>query len=117
MGRIDLPTIGLFKQFSRRLRLQYTRNSTDRYKFGTLTTLSRPDFLCCLRKSLIFRGEEKKDLEMAQTEQTQKLGQWNPMFYGNLPFIFAYATGGPTIQYVLSFYLFFFFLDTCGYTS
>lgn len=91
--------------YSRRLRLQYTRNSGDRYKSGTLTNLSRPDFLCYLRKSLIFRGEEKKseeDLETAQTELTQKLGQWNPIFYGNLPFVFAYATGGLAIQYVLT---------------
>lgn len=105
------------------LDLEFARNSTDIYKSGTLEKNSRPDFLCYLQKALILRGEEKRsseELQVAQRELIDKFDEWSPMFYGKLPFVFAYATGGLKIQYVL----FFSFiisplnldLGTCGYT-
>ena len=33
-------------------------------------------------------------------ELSSKFGKWSPVFYGQLPFIFAYATSGIKIQYV-----------------
>jgi hypothetical protein len=56
---------------------------------------------------LILCGEEKRsseDLETARFELVKKLDEWSAMFYGKLPFVFAYATGGLSIQYVLSFF-------------
>jgi hypothetical protein len=76
------------------------------YKSGTLIKHSRPDLLCYMQKSLILRGEKKRsveDLEVARGELISKLDTWSPMFYRKLPFIFAYATGGLEIQYVLFF--------------
>jgi hypothetical protein len=102
------------------LNLRFARNSTDIYKSGTLT---RPDLLCYLQKALILRGEEKRsseELQVAHRELIDKFDEWSPIFYGKLPFVFAYATGGLEVQYVL----FFSFiisplnlgLGTCGYT-
>ena len=91
---------------TRYLDLQFARNSTDVFKSGTVKKSSRPDFLCYMQKSLVLRGEEKRsteDLEVAHVELITKLDEWSPMFYGNLPFVFGYATGGLRIQYVLSF--------------
>jgi hypothetical protein len=106
------------------LNLHFARNSTDKYKSDTLTKFSRPDFLCYMQKTLILRGEEKRSqegLEIARQELIDKFAEWSPMFYGKLPFVFGYATGGLNIQYVLSFSFIIsslkLGLDICGYTG
>jgi hypothetical protein len=115
--------LAYLSQSTRRLSLDFARNSTDMFQSGTLVKLARPDFLCYMQKTLILRGEEKRsagDLEVASRELVNKLDEWNAMFYGKLPFVFAYATGGMKIQYVLSFpFLLSLNLgpDTCGYTT
>ena len=83
--------------------LEYQRNSIDKHSTATTCKKSRPDFLCWMRGALILRGEEKaeqKDLRTAYTELSDKFGVWSPIFYGELPFLFGYATGGTLIEYV-----------------
>ena len=85
------------------LNLQMTRNRVDAYKSGTTQNLPRPDFLCHLRGALVLRGEEKREtteLDKARGELISKFGSWSPMFYGGLPFVLGYATGGLYIKCV-----------------
>lgn len=52
-------------------------------------------------------------LSSAYEELDKKFGKWSPLFYGGLPFVFAYVTGGCIIQYAWPFSfkcLHFFFL-------
>lgn len=82
--------------------LEFQRNSTDVHLSGTTTPRSRPDFLCWMDQALVLRGEEKRRGDMlssAYEELRTKFGKWSPLFYGKLPFVFAYATGGCIIQY------------------
>ena len=78
--------------------LEFQRNSTD---------FSRPDFLCWMDQALVLRGEEKRRRDMLSSayEELTKFGKWSPLFYGGLPFVFAYATGGSIIQYACPFSL------------
>ena len=85
------------------LEVEMTRNRIDIYDSGVLKNQARPDFLCYIRKALVLRGEEKEDstlLDTAQEELVAKFGEWSPMFYGQLPFVLGYATGGLKIKYV-----------------
>jgi len=64
---------------------------------GTITGQTRPDFLCWLDQALVFRDEEKSSPEMLSTARNElkaKFGEWSSLFYGQLPFVFAYATRG-----------------------
>ncbi|KAF8418321.1 hypothetical protein EV426DRAFT_324156 [Tirmania nivea] len=87
-----------------RTRLDFLRYSTDKYRSGTTADKTRPDFLCWMRGALVLRGEEKsatENLEDAYMELSSKFGKWSLAFYGQLPFIFAYATSGTKIQFCL----------------
>ena len=84
-----------------------TRNRIDLYKSGTTKNQSRPDFLCHLRGAPGLREEEKRDitqLEEARGELICKFESWSPMFYGELPLVLGYATGGLRIKYVTNLY-------------
>ncbi|RPB21822.1 hypothetical protein L211DRAFT_840185 [Terfezia boudieri ATCC MYA-4762] len=88
--------------FSSNIFLEFQRNGRDVHGSGTTTAQTRPDFLCWMDQALVFRGEEKSSPEMlpiARTELEVKFGEWTPLFYGQLPFVFAYATGGCMIQF------------------
>ena len=77
------------------------RNTRDKFQTGSLVESSRPDMLCWLGSALVIRGEEKaaeRDLLEAEHELYDKFGTWNPLFYGDSPFIFGYATGGMSIK-------------------
>ena len=63
----------------------------------------RPDYILCQNELLLLRGEEKSSgcsIDTPLTELTKKMHQWNPMFYGELPFILGYATSGAWISIV-----------------
>jgi len=80
------------------------RNPTDKFHTGSLVESSRPDMLCWLGSALVIRGEEKaaeRDLIEAEHELYDKFNTWNPLFYGDSPFIFGYATGGMRIKIFL----------------
>ncbi|KAF8431132.1 hypothetical protein BGX38DRAFT_1229726 [Terfezia claveryi] len=78
----DLIMQTLFMTY--RTKLDFLRNSTDKYHSGTTADKTRPDFL------------------YAYMELSSQFGKWSPAFYGQLPFIFAYATSGTKIQYLRS---------------
>ena len=86
--------------------LEFQRNTVDHHQSGTTVAHSRPDFLIWMDQALVIRGEEKRDAAMlpdALNELHTKFGQWSSLFYGNLPFVFAIASGGTRIQYVHHF--------------
>ena len=86
--------------------LEFQRNSVDVHQSGTTVMQSRPDFLCWMDQALVIRGEEQRNATMlpdALNELHMKFGQWSSLFYGQLPFVFAYASGGLKIQYVHHF--------------
>jgi len=63
----------------------------------------RPDYVLCHNKLLLLRGEEKCSgfpIAIPLKELTDKMHQWNPVFYGELPFILGYATSGASISIV-----------------
>jgi len=68
-------------------------NSSD---FTTSTKANlRPDYLVWYRSVLIIRGEDKKayhDIEQARNELTNKMNLWSPSLYGQLPYLFGYAS-------------------------
>lgn len=90
--------------YSEKMYFEFMRNVVDGYKTSTVRERAPPDFLCYLRGALVLRGEEKRrqsDLEEARAELIQKFGDWSVTFYGELPFVLAYATGGTKIKYRL----------------
>jgi len=92
-------TLAFFAEQLPSLDLECNRNSTDKYNSATTIAGTRPDFLCWVRGALAFRGEEKAAfISEAHKDLKIKFGQWNAVFYGQLPFVFAYVTGGCRIQ-------------------
>jgi len=84
--------------------LEFSRNRIDGYKSGAVKENARPDFLCYTRGALVLRGEEKRspgELVESRAELLEKWGVWSTIFYGQLPFVLAYATGGSMIKYGL----------------
>ncbi|KAH9253691.1 hypothetical protein BASA81_008309 [Batrachochytrium salamandrivorans] len=62
---------------------------------------NRPDFLLYIGNLLVFRGEEKKQgapISVAHTELTSKMEVWNPLFFGDIPYIIGYALAGSRFQ-------------------
>ncbi|KAG1705996.1 hypothetical protein DVH05_002559 [Phytophthora capsici] len=77
-----------------------SRNAVD----GTETTNEkRPDFILHISGLLLLRGEEKgdsTDLHESGAKLIRKMRHWNPMFYGDLPYILGYATSGEQLRLV-----------------
>ncbi|CAJ0628993.1 9302_t:CDS:1 [Entrophospora sp. SA101] len=78
------------------IEISMARNLTDN---STATTKkSCPDFSVWLeRKILIFKGEEKRyveDFDETVNELESKMKIWNVLFYGDVPYILAYAAAG-----------------------
>jgi hypothetical protein len=53
------------------------------------------------RKEVLLTCQQAGDLEVVSRELVNRLDEWNVMFYGKLPFVFAYATGGMKIRFYL----------------
>ncbi|OWY98877.1 hypothetical protein PHMEG_00030237 [Phytophthora megakarya] len=63
----------------------------------------RPDVILHYNGLVLFRGEEKNaatKLDVSLDELVSKMRSWNPMFYGELPYILGYATSGPMLRLV-----------------
>ncbi|KAH9257859.1 hypothetical protein BASA81_003878 [Batrachochytrium salamandrivorans] len=79
-----------------------SRNQTeDNKRLRSTTGSSRPDFLLHINNLLVFRGEEKKEggsLDDAARELTSKMEVWNPLFFGDIPYIIGYAMAGTKFQ-------------------
>ena len=61
-----------------RTKLDFLRNSTDKYRSGSTADKTRPDFLCWMQGALVLRGEEKsatENLEDAYMELSSKFGK------------------------------------------
>eukprot|EP00644_Phytophthora_capsici_P011560 jgi/Phyca11/537210/estExt2_fgenesh1_pg.C_PHYCAscaffold_790005 len=64
----------------------------------------RPDFLLHYLGMVLLRGEEKSattEIDEPVKELTAKMSWWNPMFYGDLPYILGYATSGARLRVVM----------------
>ena len=62
----------------------------------------RPDFLLHYLGMVLFRGEESTTCEAVDpcNALLAKMRLWNPLFYGDLPYIMGYAACGPRLQVV-----------------
>lgn len=72
----DLIMQTLFMTY--RTKLDFLRNSTDKYRSGSTADKTRPDFLCWMRGALVLRGEGKsaaENLEDAYMELSSKFGK------------------------------------------
>lgn len=77
------------------LPIEMDRNSKDQ---GT-TTISnkRPDFLCWTNGVLIFKGEEKAEIDdfpVAVRELTDKFNKFDPLYFGDIQFMICYVVAG-----------------------
>ncbi|CAG8694214.1 13878_t:CDS:2 [Funneliformis mosseae] len=74
----------------------------DKQDLSTATIrLKRPDLFGWLKSALVFKGEEKEALEdiaKAEHELLNKAKLWNPLYFGNLQYIFAYVAAGNFIR-------------------
>ncbi|KAH9261114.1 hypothetical protein BASA81_000818 [Batrachochytrium salamandrivorans] len=60
-----------------------------------------PDFEMHIKDLLVFRGAEKEDgveIGLAVRELTSKMELWVPLFFGNIPYVIAYALSGFKFQ-------------------
>ena len=81
----------------------FSRNETEIKRSRTTSYLSGPDWMFHIRGILVFRGEEKGDsanttVNEPRQELVTKIGGWNPIFFGNLEYIFGYALAGTRFQ-------------------
>ncbi|KAG1693370.1 hypothetical protein DVH05_023456 [Phytophthora capsici] len=78
------------------------RNRSD--TTGTTARKMRPDFLLHYLGMVLLRGEERSattEIDVPLKELTAKMSCWNPMFYGDLPYILGYATSGARLRVVM----------------
>ncbi|KAE9355414.1 hypothetical protein PR003_g2878 [Phytophthora rubi] len=81
--------------FAKGIYLNFCRNFVD----GT----GRPDLILHYYGLVLLRGEERSSstvIDVSCKELTKKMRKWNPMFYGDLPYILGYATSGPRLKIV-----------------
>ncbi|KAK1948440.1 hypothetical protein P3T76_000729 [Phytophthora citrophthora] len=81
--------------------LTFRRNRVD--NTGTTAKGLRPDLILHRDGMVLLRGEEKSSstgIDVSCKELTKKMRKWNPMFYGDLPYILGYATSGARLKIV-----------------
>ncbi|KAG6942650.1 hypothetical protein JG688_00018003 [Phytophthora aleatoria] len=96
---LDIPTF-LCKAYG--FGVSSSRNRVD--TAGTTAKGMRPDFILHYLGMVLLRGEEKSaatDVDVPCKELTKKMYTWNPMFYGDLPYILGYATSGERLRVVM----------------
>ncbi|KAF8415559.1 hypothetical protein EV426DRAFT_57687 [Tirmania nivea] len=99
---IILTVLSLLSTHISDTQLTFRRNSGDTNNTATTRQGKRPDFLCWMRGALLLRGEEKhspRELDVARSELLEKFGTWSASFYGQVPFVLGYATGGFHINF------------------
>jgi len=94
---------GLLKLTNSRWNVRFARNEAEHKRYRTTQDSLRPDWMCYIRNLLVIRGEEKGDtswatLSDAAEELTSKMDTWNPLFFGELPYVFGYALRGAKFQ-------------------
>jgi hypothetical protein len=83
--------------------VRFARNEAENKRSRTTIESLRPDWMLMIRQLLVIRGEEKGDssratLRDAANELTSKMEAWNPLFFGELPYVFGYALAGTKFQ-------------------
>ncbi|GMF12650.1 unnamed protein product [Phytophthora lilii] len=81
--------------------LTFRRNRVE--NTGTTLGALRPDLILHYDGMVLLRGEEKSSstvIDVSCKELTKKMRKWNPMFYGDLPYILGYATSGTRLKIV-----------------
>lgn len=79
------------------------RNKAQQSDFSIINALKRPD--CSVRKhprsTLLLDGEEKLPFEMeaALAALRDKIGTWNVMMMGEMPYLLCYATAGGVVHF------------------
>ena len=84
--------------------VSFGRNQSERKRSRTTIERLRPDWVCFIHQLLVIRGEEKGDssgdsLYGAADELTSKMEAWNPLFFGELPYVFGYALAGTKFRF------------------
>ncbi|POG65506.1 hypothetical protein GLOIN_2v1781656 [Rhizophagus irregularis DAOM 181602=DAOM 197198] len=82
------------------LPIEIDRNSKDQ----GMTTISnkRPDFLCWTNGVLIFKGEEKAEIDdfpVAVSELTDKFNKFDPLYFGDIQFMICYVVAGSKLRF------------------
>ncbi|KAG6951689.1 hypothetical protein JG687_00013450, partial [Phytophthora cactorum] len=96
-----LLTIPSELAFAKGILLTLRRNRVD--NTGTTAKRLRPDLILHYDGMVLLRGEEKSAstfVDVSCKELTSKMRKWNPMFYGDLPYILGYATSGARLKIV-----------------
>ncbi|CAK4665499.1 unnamed protein product, partial [Aphanomyces euteiches] len=82
--------------------LNFRRNRVG--NTGTTLGTFRPDLILHYDGMVLLRGEEKSSttvIDASCDELTKKMRKWNPMLYGDLPYILGYATSGSRLKIVV----------------
>jgi hypothetical protein len=96
-----LLTIPSELAFAKGILLTLRRNCVD--TTGTTEKRLRPDLILHYDGMVLLRGEEKSastPIAKSSKELTKKMRKWNPIFYGDLPYILGYATSGAGLKIV-----------------
>lgn len=83
--------------------VEFSRNKSEKDKrLKTTTGTKRPDWLMHVNNLLVFRGEEKdfgnSDGDDPAVELTEKMVAWNPLFFGDIPYVLGYTLVGVMFQ-------------------
>ncbi|RGB22127.1 hypothetical protein C1646_678054 [Rhizophagus diaphanus] len=97
---IKIPLENFNKYLEGSLLIDIDRDKSD--SSSTTKGTQRPDFLCWIKKLLIFKGEEKanvSDFDIARIELVEKFNVLNSIFFGNVKFLICYAAAGSNMQF------------------
>lgn len=101
-GFLDCMLILLLKLALTKSGVAFTWNAHVQDTSGLTASSQRPDQCGWMLQLLVFKGELKKDraeFNTAVGELTSKMVATNPLLFGQLPFVFAYAAAADTVQF------------------
>ncbi|PKY39887.1 hypothetical protein RhiirA4_415402 [Rhizophagus irregularis] len=97
---IRIPLENFNKYLGGSLPIDIDRDKSD--SGSTTKGTQRPDFLCWIKKLLIFKGEERAnvgDFDTARIELVEKFNVLDPIFFGNVKFLICYAAAESNVQF------------------
>ena len=83
--------------------LDASNPSLSRGTLSALVQLKRPDFQLFVSEVLLLRWENKiraEDFLLALEENVEKLKEWSPLYYGDLPYVIGGCCGGRLFQWL-----------------
>nr|CCA16466.1 AlNc14C22G2240 [Albugo laibachii Nc14] len=84
------------------LAVKIGRNQEDEY---AAAERKKPDFLIWLCDALVFKGEEKasaSDFEIAEEEVFKQMKSMSLLFFGKMPYLFAYVAAKYHVRFLSS---------------